>query len=255
MHLYHAPNSAASQKVRFALHEKQLAFEEALIDLLSGEQFSEEYRAKNPGAVVPTLVDGDAVLIESSLINEYLDEAYTPGSLSPAAPADRHAMRLLIQRFDGLHQACGDLSYGVLSGPILQLVGADKINAQIEKMPGTRNRAHRHAVINQGVASDEFNSALAQHQSIFGEMNARLDGRRWLVGDGFSQADLSLAIYVTRVDHLSMGREIDTRAHLKRWFGEIQRRRAYALTYNEVTKPLEDVMRATGEQLLDQIYG
>jgi len=255
MYLFHAPNSAASQKVRFCLNEKGLAFEETVIDLLGGEQFSDDYRAKNPHAVVPTLEDGGAMLIESSLINEYLDEAYAPGSLSPKEPADRHAMRLLIQRFDGLHQACGNLTYAILSGTILQLVGAEKINAQIAKMPNPHNRAHRHAVINEGVASAEFNDALVQYQSCFDDMEARLAGREWLVGEAYSLADLTFAVYAARAAHLGLTREIDARANFARWFASVQERPAFAKTFDESTAMLEGIMRQNGEELLDQIYG
>ena len=83
MKRFHAPISTCSQKVRLVLAEKGLAYESALVDLTSGEQFKPEYLALNPSAVVPTLQDGGATFVESTLINEYLDDAYPEVALKP----------------------------------------------------------------------------------------------------------------------------------------------------------------------------
>jgi maleylacetoacetate isomerase len=62
--------------------------------LRKGEQKADAYRALNPQGLVPALVDGDAVLIQSPAILEYLDEAYpdTP-ALLPEAPLERARVR------------------------------------------------------------------------------------------------------------------------------------------------------------------
>ena len=82
MKLYHNPVSTCSQKVRLVLAEKGLEYESEVLDLLAGDQFAPDYVAKNPSAVVPTLEDGGRVFVESTLINEYLDDAYPEQQLS-----------------------------------------------------------------------------------------------------------------------------------------------------------------------------
>ncbi|HTY67546.1 MAG TPA: glutathione S-transferase family protein, partial [Alphaproteobacteria bacterium] len=75
--LYNAPHSTCSQKVRICLAEKGLAFEDIRLDLgKAREHLKPEYLKLNPNGVVPTLVDGDDVIIDSSVICEYLDEKY-----------------------------------------------------------------------------------------------------------------------------------------------------------------------------------
>jgi len=54
--LYHHGSSACAAKTRFALDEKGLAWESRYVDILRGEQFSPEFRALNPKAVVPVLI-------------------------------------------------------------------------------------------------------------------------------------------------------------------------------------------------------
>lgn len=63
-----------------ALTEKGLPFEALTRDLAAGQQFEPAYRAQSLTSRVPTLVDGDFSLSESSAIIEYLEDAY-PGTL------------------------------------------------------------------------------------------------------------------------------------------------------------------------------
>jgi glutathione S-transferase len=54
--LYNAPQSTCSQRVRFALHAKNISFIEHKLDLFSGDQLKPEYLAINPNGVVPALL-------------------------------------------------------------------------------------------------------------------------------------------------------------------------------------------------------
>ena len=98
--LYHGWSSSASRKVRFALAEKQLAYVSHPINIRKNEHHSPEYRKINPNAVVPALIHNGAQLIESTFINEYLDEAFPGNPLRPATPLERHAMRLWCRDVD-----------------------------------------------------------------------------------------------------------------------------------------------------------
>jgi glutathione S-transferase len=56
--LYHSTSSPNSRRVRTFLAEKRLTVPLAPVDLGTGEQHSDAYRAINPRRVVPTLVFG-----------------------------------------------------------------------------------------------------------------------------------------------------------------------------------------------------
>ncbi len=73
LELYHNGLSSCSQKVRLVLAEKDIDFTSRDINLVAGEQHAPDYVKLNPNHVVPTLVHDGRVLIESSLIDEYLD--------------------------------------------------------------------------------------------------------------------------------------------------------------------------------------
>lgn len=85
--------SLAAYRVRIALNLKGVEREDIYINLLKGEQFSDDYKKVNPQMVVPALVDGDLTLTQSMAILEYLDEKYPTPALLPDDPAGRARVR------------------------------------------------------------------------------------------------------------------------------------------------------------------
>ena len=109
--LYHGATSVCSQKVRVALAEIDLDYESELLDLQKGDQFAPDYMRLNPDAVVPTLVDGSLVLVESSLIAEYLDTTYNSSRLMPEDPALEARTRHWLLRCLAVHDAINTLTF------------------------------------------------------------------------------------------------------------------------------------------------
>ncbi|WP_291844807.1 glutathione S-transferase family protein [Maricaulis sp.] len=70
--LYFHPHSQHSRRVVALLDACRLPYEPRLVSLESGEHMSDAYLAINPNHQVPTLVDGDLVLHESTAILRYL---------------------------------------------------------------------------------------------------------------------------------------------------------------------------------------
>jgi len=93
MKLYTYFRSSAAYRVRIALNLKGLAYDAVPVNLLKGEQRGEAYRAVNPQGRVPSLHVGEAVLLQSSAILEYLDEVYPEPPLLPADPVERARVR------------------------------------------------------------------------------------------------------------------------------------------------------------------
>ena len=94
--LYDFATSPNCQRVKVVLEEKGLAYETVPVDLRKREQMAPEYLAMNPYGKVPVLVDGDTVLYESCIINEYLEDRYPDPRLLPADPSARARIRILI---------------------------------------------------------------------------------------------------------------------------------------------------------------
>jgi len=98
MKLYSGPLSLFSRKVEIVLAEKQLAYERIMVPFSQAEGYFPKHPdvlAANPKGQVPVLVDGDLTLFDSTIINEYLDDAYPEPSLLPAGPVPRARCRQL----------------------------------------------------------------------------------------------------------------------------------------------------------------
>ena len=227
MKLYHNIISTCSQKVRLVLAEKNIAFTSELLDLQRGDQFKPAYLELNPNAVVPTLEDGGRIYTESTLINEYLDDAYPEIAMKPADAAERHRMRYWCKRIDGLHPACGIQTYAIAVRPGLQRRPADEVKALVDQIPDKTRREIRRSVIDLGVQAPSFRGALAEHVVLFGALQTRLDDHDWLAGEAFSLADAALLPYVLRVEHIGLSSLVSDRPALAAWFKRVQERPAY----------------------------
>ncbi len=85
--LYDNHGSSNARKVRFLLGE--LGIEARLVDVpLEGER-PDWYRAVHPFATVPSLVDGDLVLVESNTMLRYLADREGRDDLYPRDPGAR----------------------------------------------------------------------------------------------------------------------------------------------------------------------
>jgi maleylpyruvate isomerase len=95
MKLYGYFRSSAAFRVRIALNLKGLEYEQESVHLAKGRQSRPEFRAINPQALVPVLMDGEHVLTQSLAIIEYLDETHPEPPLLPRDPIGRLRVRSL----------------------------------------------------------------------------------------------------------------------------------------------------------------
>lgn len=85
--------SPYAMSVFVALREKGLAFETLTLDLDARQNQAADFAQRSLTQRVPTLVDGDFALSESSAITEYLDQAYPETSVYPADVQQRARAR------------------------------------------------------------------------------------------------------------------------------------------------------------------
>lgn len=97
--LYTYFRSSASYRVRIALNLKGLACEAVPVHLVrdGGQQHAASFAALNPNELVPVLRDGDATLVQSMAIIEYLDERHPQPPLLPPDAQGRARVRALAQ--------------------------------------------------------------------------------------------------------------------------------------------------------------
>jgi glutathione S-transferase len=94
--LYDSVTSPNCHRVKVVLEEKQIPYEIIPVDLKAGEQKRPEFLRLNPYGKVPVIIDGQTVIYESCIINEYLEEKYPDRPLLPSDFAKRARIRILI---------------------------------------------------------------------------------------------------------------------------------------------------------------
>lgn len=95
--LYGYWRSLASFRIRAALNVKKIPYQEKLIDLSKGEQFSQDFDQINPQHVIPVLEHDGKNITQSSAILEYLEECWSSIPLLPKDSSHRAYVRSLAQ--------------------------------------------------------------------------------------------------------------------------------------------------------------
>lgn len=97
MTLFSDPHSIYSHRVRVVLAEKNIS-----VDIVDTDPLDppEDVAEVNPYGTLPTLLDRDLALYESSIIMEYLDERFPHPPLLPVDPVSRAQSRLLLYRVE-----------------------------------------------------------------------------------------------------------------------------------------------------------
>lgn len=103
---YCGSGSPYAWRVWLALEHKRLAYQLNMLSFSERDSRKPEFLAINPRGKVPTIVDGDFALWESSAILEYLDERYPADNASqllfPGDVQQRATIRRKIREIDSL---------------------------------------------------------------------------------------------------------------------------------------------------------
>ena len=228
--LYHFNNSVCSQKVRLALAEKALDWDERLVDLFNLEQYDPAYVALNPKGVVPTLVHDGRAVIESTLICEYLDDAFPDPPLKPADPAGVAAMRVWTKAVDdSLHEGVVAISFSAMFRERMKSMSEELRSRRFRNIGDPARRDRDRAVFEKGVESPHVFNAVAAYETLFAKLEKTLaDGREWIAGEACSLAEIGLAPYAARLEYLDLlGVWIDGRPNAAAWWERVKARPGY----------------------------
>ena len=171
--LYEHSTSVCAIKVRLTLLEKGIDYEGRFVDLRRGDQFDPAYRKIHPGAVVPALIHDGQTILESSVIQYYLEDAFPEPSLMPAGPIERYRVRLLMKTIDDpVHPATGLMTHAIAFRKDYRTPEA--IEARMAKVPDPRRRARQRAVYEEGLAASLAVDAVRDMESVFARMEDAL---------------------------------------------------------------------------------
>jgi glutathione S-transferase len=231
--LYNAPQSTCSQRVRFVLNAKGLRFEEKRLDLLAGDQLKPDYLRLNPNGVVPTLVNDDEVVIDSSVIIEYLDEIVPePEPFTPAAPGDRAHMRALMRFIDEMPAAAVRVpTFNLAFLPRFARMSEEEFIAFAGSKP--LRKEFMLAMGRKGFPETEMNAARDRMQRTFERMEHAIatSGGPFLLGHRLTLADIALMPAIVRMDDLGLAKMWADRPSVVAWYEAVRAHQAFKPTY------------------------
>jgi glutathione S-transferase len=252
--LYHHGSSACAAKVRFALAEKQLPWTSRYVDILKGEQFTPEFLALNPKAVVPVLVHDGDVIVESTVICEYLEETFAANPIYPEAPLERARVRMWTKAVDEeLHPACSAITYVVSHRHTILRNGAGTFEDFLASgaREGMAARTLKWQWIQLGLDAPGAADKIRLYDSYLRKMDDALCDSDWLVGGRFSMADVAMAPYLNRLAALAMEAlwENGRLPRVADWFARIRARPTFHASFVEwLPADLAHEMRANGRR-------
>ncbi|OOG62184.1 glutathione S-transferase [Rhodanobacter sp. B04] len=188
-------NTPNGVKVSIMLEEAGLPYEPHLVDIMKDESHTPEFLSLNPNGKIPAIIDPDGPdgrplgLFESGAILLYL--ADKSGKFIPADPARRwETIQWLFFQMTAI-------------GPMFGQVGF--FNKFAGKEIADKRPLARY---------------VAESKRLLGVLDARLDGRRWIMGEEYSIADIATLGWVNNLITFYGARELveyDSFAHVVAW--------------------------------------
>lgn len=192
LQLYHYEPTANSMKPLLCLAEKGVEYESHYVDLHNFEQHSERFVAINPNGQVPVLVHDGAVITESTVINEYLDEVFPEVRLVPENPVLRARMRIWNKFVDEYFcPALSRIGWSVLVPKIAARLKSGELEEALKKVPLEEQRRKWRTAATESFTREELEDARRQVCVSIDRMEERLRQSEWLACDEYSLADVN----------------------------------------------------------------
>jgi len=189
--LYEHPLSPYAQKVKIALYEKGIPFETTIPNLFGGD---DEFARTSPRLEVPSLVDGELAIFDSSIILEYIDDKWPEHPMRPATPAERARVRMIEEICDTYYEA---INWGLAEIRYFRRATGD-LAAKLTERAG-RQIAGMHARLERDLGS-----------------------RTYFNGEDFGWGDLSVFPYVN--GSMGFGFTPPSGSALSEWYGRVAAR-------------------------------
>ncbi|MGE0627184.1 MAG: glutathione S-transferase family protein [Hyphomicrobiaceae bacterium] len=231
--LYNAPQSTCSQRVRYVLNAKGLAFEEHKLNLLEGDQLKPDYLEINPNGVVPSLVHDGQAVIDSAVIIEYLDEAFPDDApLRPNGLAEIARMRSMLRFIDEVPAAAIRVpTFNLAFLPRFQRMTEAEFNAFADSKP--LRKEFMHAMGRTGFPKRDMDQALDR----LGRTLARMDdwiaesGGPWLMGKSITLPDIAVMPVIVRMEDLGLATMWTDRPAIAHWYQLLKLQPPFKPTY------------------------
>ena len=258
--LYHNNSSVCAAKVRIALTEKGLEWESQMLQL-NGDQFDPAYLALNPNAVVPTLIHNGRTIIESTVIMQYLEDAFPERPLRPADPYHSATARRLMAKLDAgstsIHFSASILTYAIAYRHKLieEAGGMDReiLIDTIDRNMNPKSRRWLEDVVFNGIHAPVFLKAIIAFDTLLEEFERLLSITKWLTGDAYSISDTSFTSYMIRLDLLQISFLWNDRPKVAVWYEQLKARQSSATVFDYYHPSSIETLTSRGREVAREI--
>ena len=204
MKFYDCNTAPSPRRVRIFIAEKGIEIETVQVDLGSGEQFSDEFRKKNPDCVVPVLEPDDgSYLSEVTAICQYLEERYPDPPLLGTTAEERARVTMwngkieqqgLLSMADAFRNSAKGLAGRAVTG-----------SKGYEQIPELAERGRQRV------------------EQFLERLDTQLAGSPFVAGAHFSMADITALVLVDFAAWIKIAAPAEA-TNLARWYGEVSSR-------------------------------
>jgi glutathione S-transferase len=231
--LYNNAYSTCSQKVRLVLAEKGIDWIDVQISFKDNEHVSPWYLQLNPNGVVPTLHHGETVVIDSSVIMEYLDEVAPEPAMSPRTPAGRAQLRAWLRYFEEV--ATPAVRFPSFNQTFLrhyQQLEQEQFQVDIDRKPLRKRFMEKMGT--GGFSDQDLLVAYENIEKTAARMEKTLADGEWLLGgERPSIADCCVAPLLDRMEDLGHAYLWEDKPRVLAWIGRFKARPSHSLAFYE----------------------
>lgn len=236
--LYHTSHSTCSQKVRITLAEKGMPkrgedWIEHEVDLGKYQQLEPGYLKLNPNGVVPTFVHDGEVLIESSAILEYLEEAFPEPPLTPADAVGRARMRAWMRYIDEVPTVAVRVpSFANLLAPMRFSKTSDEdFRQHTERLPLRKQFYQR--MTQKGFGKSDLEHAAGQIRQTAERIDKAMieTGGPWIMGGQYTLVDAQVTPLIARMEDMGYGFIWEELPEMSAWWTRIKARPSFDHTF------------------------
>lgn len=221
VHLFHFGLSSCSQRVRFALEEKGVAWEGHTVDLHKMENVSREYQQIHPKGYVPALVHDGRLVTESVDIIRYIDEHFAGPSLMPESTKGIELLNHWVERADRNQWCLKTLTYELLFKKLGHFSKDEEVQYYIEHQSNPE-LVQFIKEFTAGFPEERIHGCLDEVESFLAELNGLLSENRYVAGDLFSIADIAVVVNVHRYKLLQIS--LEPYEAIRNWYERIESR-------------------------------
>jgi glutathione S-transferase len=165
-------------------------------------------------------------VIESTIILEYLEDAFPDHPMRPEAPIDRARMRVWTKTpDDGLHAACGTVTYAAaFVDQVVAFHGMEVLQDRIAKLPDRARAARQKEMYEKGIDASIVPAHVKLHEKVLRNMETELLDKDWLAGETFSLAECAMLPYIWRLERLNFAQMWADKPNVADWFARAKAR-------------------------------